>query len=219
MRGSSITRALRALWSSASNISPAFASTSSCCARAKSKRCGAEGPAETAPAKPPCARTVHFQRQLLDEAGGVAAGDALQGDVLEAEQKAARCARLGRALGVQAVTQGLASSGERVEKQGDRHALTETGAAGHVLDGGKQGGLKAADDVAGQMRNGGLPQAAAQLAELDVAIHGEEKLVHDKLPPGRDPTSGCLLSGFYRYAAHDTHVGPARRRKVSDLCA
>src|SRR5450759_5615709 len=69
------------------------------------------------------------------------------------------------------------------------------------------------------MRNGGLPQTAAHLAELKAAIHGEDKLVHDKLPPGGDPVSGCLLSRFYRYAAHYTHVVPAARRKVSDLCA
>src|SRR5450759_5015129 len=73
----------------------------------------------------------------LLEAGGVAGGDACQGYVLEAEEKTAGFACLGRAIGMQAVTQGLASVGELVEQHGDRHALNETGAAGHILYGGE----------------------------------------------------------------------------------
>src|SRR5665811_1951023 len=106
----------------------------------------------------------------LLETGGVAGGDACQGYVLEAEEKAAGGARLGRAMGMQAVTQSLASVGELVEQHGDRHALTEAGAASHILEGGEQGGLVAAGHEAGQMRNGGLPQAATHLGELKFAI-------------------------------------------------
>ncbi len=108
-------------------------------------------------------------------------------------------------MGVEPVAQRLASVRERVEQHRHRHALTETGAAGHVLDGGEQESLVVAAHEAGEMRNGGLPQAAAHLAELEVAVHGEDKLVHDKLPPTGDPGRGCLLSGLYRYAAHYTH--------------
>ena len=61
-----------------------------------------------------------------------------------------------------------------------------------------------------QMRQRRLPQAAAHLAELEASNALRISSSTSSLPRREIAhVSGCLLSGFYRYAAHYTHVAAA----------